>query len=425
MQNTTDGLVQAASSTEKITYSARNAPYWRRNLIVCVFGSFTTLVSLSMLLPFLPLYVQQLGVSSTSAVVQWSGVAFGVTFLGTALTAPIWGQLADRYGRKPMLIRAAIGMAVVMSTIGLAHNVYELVALRFAAGLIGGYASASIVMIGTQAPPERAGWALGVLSTGVLAGNLVGPLIGGVLPNLIGIRGAFFAAGGMIALAAVLTITLVREDFSQRPMSRTKQGAGAAAPHGKRNYAVLGALLVTATMVLLSNMSIEPIITVYIAQLGVAHNRLATVAGIVMACSAFGSMMMAARLGALADRIGGWNVIIGCLVATGVVMIPQAFVTEWWQLAALRGLMGMTLAGLLPSIAKLVRQAVHEQESGKMLGYLQSAQYAGQVIGPLIGGAIGVHFGMRYVFFVTGALLLACAVLDRWVKGTVSAKGNG
>src|ERR1700728_2823672 len=106
--------------SNKLSYAERNAPYWRRNLIVCVFGSFTTLVSLSMLLPFLPLYVQQLGVNSTSAIVQWSGVAFGVTFLGTALTAPIWGQLADRYGRKPMLIRAAIGMAVVMSTIGLA-----------------------------------------------------------------------------------------------------------------------------------------------------------------------------------------------------------------------------------------------------------------------------------------------------------------
>jgi MFS family permease len=243
----------------------------------------------------------------------------------------------------------------------------------------------------------------------------VGPLIGGLLPNLIGIRGAFFAAGAMIAIAAVLTITLVREDFTHRPPGRSKP-AGGAVQDGRRNYAVLGALLVTSMMVLLSNMSIEPIITVYIGQLGVAYNRLATVAGIVMACSAFGSMVMAARLGALADRIGGWNVIIGCLLATGLAMIPQAFVTEWWQLAALRGLMGMTLAGLLPSIAKLVRQAVREHESGKMLGYLQSAQYAGQVTGPLIGGAVGVHFGMRSVFFVTGALLIGCAVLDRWVK---------
>jgi len=418
MENAVNAVSRpAVVSREAPTYVARNAQYWRRNLAICVFGSFTTLVSLSMLLPFLPLYVQQLGVKSTGAVVQWSGVAFGVTFLGTALTAPLWGQLADRFGRKPMLVRAAIGMAVVMSTIGLAHNIYELVALRFAAGLIGGYASASMVMIGTQAPAERAGWALGVLSTGMLAGNLVGPLIGGVLPNLIGIRGTFFAGGAMIAVAAVLTIALVREDFSARPIQKaqTKQ-AQATASTRAGGYVPLAVLLITAMMVLLSNMSIEPIITVYIGQLGVVHDRLATVAGIVMACSAFGSILMAARLGALADRIGGWNVIVGCLVATGIVMTPQAFVVHWWQLAALRGVMGMTLAGLLPAIAKLVRQAAHEHNSGKMLGYLQSSQYGGQVIGPLIGGTIGVHMGLHYVFFVTGALLLGCALLAWLVR---------
>jgi DHA1 family multidrug resistance protein-like MFS transporter len=415
MANSESSFPVSGNPAQTVSYAERNAQYWRRNLIVCVFGSFTTLVSLSMLLPFLPLYVQQLGVSSTAAVVQWSGVAYGVTFLGTALTAPIWGQLADRYGRKPMLIRAAIGMAIVMSTIGLAHNVYELVALRFAAGLIGGYASASIVMIGTQAPPERAGWALGVLSTGVLSGNLIGPLIGGVLPNVIGIRGAFFAGGAMIAIAAVLTIVLVKEDFSRANPPKTRK---AQTSENKRtvNYTAIAALLVTAMMVLLSNMSIEPIITVYISQLNVPHERLATVAGIVMACSAFGSMLTAARLGALADRIGGWNVIIGCLIATAIVMIPQAFVTKWWELAALRGVMGMTLAGLLPAITKLVRHAVDERKSGKTLGYLQSSQYAGQVIGPLIGGLIGVHVGMRAVFFVTGALLLACAAMNRWAK---------
>jgi DHA1 family multidrug resistance protein-like MFS transporter len=405
-------------------YAARNAQYWRRNLAICVFGSFTTLVSLSMLLPFLPLYVQQLGVDSTSAVVQWSGVAYGVTFLGTAITSPLWGQLADRYGRKPMLVRAALGMAVVMSTIGLAHNVYELVALRFAAGLIGGYASAAIVMIGTQAPPERSGWALGVLSTGVLAGNLVGPLVGGLLPNLIGIRGTFFAGGAMIAIAAVLTITLVREDFDRHATGIAgKQGKdgkeaiqGTVAGGRGSTCGVLAALFVTAMMVLFSNMSIEPIITVYIGQLGVDHGRLATIAGVVMACSAFGSMLMASRLGALADRIGGWNVVCGCLFATGLVLIPQAFVAKWWQLAALRGVMGMTLAGLLPSITKLVRQTVDERRSGKTLGYLQSAQYAGQVTGPLVGGAMGVHFGMRSVFFVTAVLLMAAAAMNFWAK---------
>src|SRR6201994_1141056 len=112
---------------------------WRRNVVVCVFGSFTTIVAMTLLLPFLPLYVEQLGVTDHAAIVQWSGVAYGATFFTAALTAPLWGRLADRYGRKLMLIRASLGMAIAMSLIGMAHNVYELVALRLLAGLLGGY----------------------------------------------------------------------------------------------------------------------------------------------------------------------------------------------------------------------------------------------------------------------------------------------
>ena len=406
------------TSTTSLSYAERNQSHWKRNLAVCVFGSFTTLVSLSMLLPFLPIYVRQLGVESQSSVIQWSGIAFGATFLGTAVTAPLWGRLADRYGRKPMLVRAAIGMAVVMSLIGVVHSVHELVALRLIAGLVGGYSSASTVMVGSQAPRERAGWALGILSTGALAGNLVGPLIGGLLPEWIGIRGTFFAGGAMIAVAALFTIFLVKEDFNpaDHAKNRARATSEAAVAVKRTNYVVVAALLVTAMMVLLANMSIEPIITVYIGQLGVPGDHVARMAGIVMAASAFGSMLTAARFGALADRIGSAKVIIGCLVATSVVLVPQAFVHQWWQLAILRGLMGMTLAGLLPSIAKEIRHAVADHNFGKTLGYLQSVQFSGQVIGPLIGGQIGAHVGLRAVFFVTASLLLVCAGLNRWAR---------
>jgi MFS family permease len=399
--------------TGRMGYAERNASYWQRNLVVCVFGSFTTLVSLSMLLPFLPLYVQQLGVASSSAVIQWSGVAFGATFLGTAVTAPLWGHLADRYGRKPMLVRAAIGMAITMSLIGTVHNVIQLVVLRLIAGLVGGYASASLVMIGTQAPRARAGWALGVLSTGALTGNLVGPLVGGFLPEWVGIRGTFFVGGAMIAIAAAATIWLIREDFDRVSDTRTPVTTHSASS-APVDRALITTLLLTAMMVLLANMSIEPIITVYIGQLGVPTDHLTRIAGIVMASSALGSMLTAAKLGALADRIGSWKVIIGCLLATGVVMLPQALVSHWWQLALLRVLMGMTIAGLLPSIAKLVRHSVNEGQIGKTLGYLQSSQFAGQVIGPLIGGQIGARIGLHEVFFVTGSLLMLCAALNQW-----------
>ena len=396
-----------------LTYAERNEGHWRRNLAVAVFGSFSTAVSLTMLLPILPQFVEQLGAGSQAAVIQWSGVAFGATFLGTAVTSPIWGRLADRFGRKPMLVRAALGMTVFMSLIGVAHTVVQLVVLRLLAGLIGGYNSAATVMVGTQAPSRRAGWALGVLSTGAVAGSLLGPLVGGLLPEWIGIRATFFAGGAIIATAALLTIVLVKEDFDPATdgRRRTAAAAGTAAAAHRTNYAVVATLIVTAMMVLLANMSIEPIITVYVAHIGVHGDHLTRVAGFVMACSALGSMLTASRLGALADRIGGWKVIVGCLVVTGLIMIPQALVTNWWALAGLRLVMGMSLAGLLPAISKLARQAVAEGGAGQMLGYLQSAQSAGMVLGPLLGGVVAVHLGLGSVFYVTGALLIVCALV--------------
>jgi MFS family permease len=398
------------SATLSASYADRNILHWKRNLVICVFGSFTTLVSLTLLLPFLPVYVEQLGVRQSAAIVEWSGIAFGATFLGTGLTAPLWGYLSDRYGRKPMLVRAAVGMALLMPLLGLAHNVYQLVLLRLAAGLIGGYASSATLLVATQTPRERSGWALGILSTGALSGTLIGPLIGGVLPGLIGIRMTFFLGGGVIALAALVTILFVKEEFTPPPPVRDK-----AVPKidGQTRVAVL-AMFGTAMLVLFSNMSIEPIITVYLGELRVARTQVVLDAGIVMAASAFGSILMAARLGRLADRIGGWKVIIYCLLAASVLLVPQAFVTQWWQLAGLRFLMGMALAGLLPSVAKVIRQSVPEQALGRVLGYSQSSQYAGQVLGPLLGGALGGLVGMRSVFFLTSVLLLVGATLNWW-----------
>jgi MFS family permease len=405
---TTEQLQRVGNS-----YSERNAHYWKQNLAVCVFGSFTTAVSLTMLLPFLPIFVEELGIRQQASMVQWSGLAFGATFLGTGLTAPLWGHLGDKYGRKLMLVRAAVGMAVIMSLIGLAHNVYQLVLLRLTAGLVGGYPSSSMLLVATQTPRERAGWALGVLSTGALTGNLIGPLVGGVLPNLIGIRDTFFAGGAMIAIAMFATIFLVKEDRRGiEPLPSAENSKAISQRLQPPVRVVVGAMLATAMLVLLANMSIEPIITVYLETLKVPKTRLVLDAGFIMAASAFGSILMAPRFGRLADRIGGWKVITLCLLATSAVLIPQAFVTQWWQLGILRFLLGMSLAGLLPSIAKVIRHSVPERQLGKVLGYSQSSQYAGQVIGPLMGGAMGAHFGMRSVFIATSAMTLIGAVAN-------------
>lgn len=378
-------------------------PHWRRNLAVCMFGSFTTIVAMTLLLPFLPLYVEQLGVSGHAAIVQWSGAAYGATFFTAALVAPLWGRLADRYGRKLMLIRASLGMAVAMALIGVAQDIYQLVGLRLLAGFLGGYASGSTLLVATQTPKDRSGWALGMLSSAIMAGSLAGPLIGGALPPLVGIRNTFFAAGAVIFIAFLATILLIRET----PKPRTApalQVDGAGWKHVADHRPVL-AMWVTGMLLMLANMSVEPIITVYVAQLVQDPAYVTMTAGVVMAAAALGSILSAARLGRLADRIGHWNVIVACLAVAAVLLIPQAFVTASWQLVLLRFLMGLALGGLLPCIAAVIRHSVPDGTAGRMLGYSVSAQYAGQVTGPLIGGWIGGHAGMHWVFLGTCVLM--------------------
>ncbi|WP_241070565.1 MFS transporter [Achromobacter insuavis] len=385
--------------------------HWRRNLAVCFAGSFSTIVAMTLLLPFLPLYVEELGVQGHAAIVQWSGVAYGATFFAAALVAPLWGRLGDRYGRKLMLVRASFGMAICMSLTGMVQSVWQLVLLRLLVGLAGGYASGSTILVAMQAPKARSGWALGVLSAGIMAGNLVGPLIGGALPPLIGIRATFLLAGGVIFLAFLATVFLIKE--MPRPPKAARQdgkrrGGWAQIPD-KRPVA---AMLATGMLLMFATMSIEPIITVYVGQLVEDPARVTLVSGVVMSAAALGAILSASRLGRLADRVGHWTVIVGALAVAALLLIPQAFVTAGWQLVALRFLMGLALGGLLPCVTSVIRHNVPDGVGGNVLGMSISAQYAGQVAGPLLGGFIGGHFGMPAVFLGTAALLAAGAVAN-------------
>ena len=386
--------------------------HWRRNLVVCLIGSFTTLVAMTLLLPFLPLYVEELGVSGHAGIVQWSGIAYGATFLAAALVAPLWGRLGDRYGRKLMLVRASFGMAVCMSLMGMVQDVWQLVALRLLVGLAGGYSSGSTILVAMQTPKDRSGWALGTLSAGIMAGNLVGPLIGGALPPRIGIRATFLIAGGIIFLAFLATTFLIKEDRRPVIAGAKKQASGGWSQIPDKRPVM--AMLATGMLLMFATMSIEPIMTVYVAELVTDPAKVTLVAGFVMSAAALGAILSAPRLGKLADRVGHWTVIVGALLVAALLLVPQAFVTESWQLIVLRFLMGLALGGLLPSVTSVIRHNVPDGVGGNVLGYSISAQYVGQVAGPVLGGFIGGHFGMQAVFLFT-AVLLALGALFNWV----------
>lgn len=390
------------------TALAPEQQHWKRNLYVCVLGSFSTIVAMTLLLPFLPLYVQQLGVQEPAAIARWSGAAYGATFLSAALTAPLWGKLADRYGRKLMLIRASLGMAIAMSLIGMATAPWQLVALRLLAGLLGGYASGSTILVAAQTPKEQTGWALGILSSGIMAGNVVGPLLGGVLPPLIGIRHTFWLTGAVIFLAFLATTFLLKE----APRQAKKAAQSSSAEEKPVNLPVVRLMWLSGMLLIFANMSIEPIITLYVGQFVSGDHAITVTAGLVMSAAALGSILSAPRLGRLADRIGHGRVLVYGLIACALLLIPQAFITAAWQLVLLRFLMGMALGGLMPCITALIRHNVPQVQVGKMLGYSTSAQYVGQVSGPLFGGFVGGAFGMRPVFLATCVIMALCAFLN-------------
>lgn len=376
---------------------------WKRNLYVCWFGVFVASAGLSQVTPVLPLYIDLLGVHEVAEIERWSGIAFGVTFIVMAVVSPIWGHAADKYGRKPMLLRASLGMAVVITCMGFAQNVYQLVGLRLIMGAISGFISASITLVATQTPKERSGWALGTLSTGSVGGMLLGPLIGGYLADTTGLRSVFLATGSLLFVAFLASLLFIREEFtpSENELPSLKE-VWQMLPNPK----ILTAMFVTTFTMQMALMSIQPIITVYIAKLSADTGHVALIAGLVFAASGFASMLAAPRLGKLSDAIGHHKVILLALLASGLLYIPQAFVDNAWQLMGLRFLLGIATAGLLPAINSMVKQSSPDEVAGRVFGYNQSAQFLGSFGGSIFGGQMAAVFGIEYVFFFTGALLL-------------------
>lgn len=382
---------------------------WKRNLLVCWFGVFAVSSGMSEILPILPLYIEQLGIYGAAEISRWSGWAFGVNFVSLAIFAPIWGKAADKYGRKPMLLRASLWLAMIVTCMGFAQNAQQLVILRALQGAFAGFISAAITLIAVQTPPEHSGWALGTLSTASVGGTLLGPLLGGFLSDTLGMRSVFLFIGVLSLVAFTLTWLFVREDFKPPEHKNASfREVWRLLPERK----LIVAMFVTTFVLSAALMSVQPVITVYVAQLVRGSSYIAMISGAVFAASGLASMLAASWLGSLSDRIGPPKVMLGALIAAGLLFIPQAFVDNAWQLGILRFMIGLATAGLLPSINSLIRRSTPDTLSGRTFGYNQSAQFLGSFGGSVLGGSLAAWFGVEFVFMFTGALLLLNAA---WV----------
>ncbi|OME87454.1 MFS transporter [Paenibacillus sp. FSL A5-0031] len=393
-------------------------PIWKRNLIVCWFGMFVSGVGMSMLAPVLPLYIKQLGVHDTGSIAQYSGIAFGITYIISAIFSPIWGHAADKFGRKPMLLRASLGMAIVIGCMGFATNVHVLIGLRLLQGVITGYATACTTLIATQTDKEHSGYALGTLSTASIGGSLLGPSIGGFIEEGFGLQNVFFITSGLLLIAFLTTALFVKESFTREdkkvlPLKAVWQ----LIPEKSLTIT----MFVTFFILTVALYSVEPIITVYITHLSHDSSHIALIAGLTFSASGLANIIAAPKLGKLSDRIGVHKVMLVALAAAGIIFIPQAFVSNPWQLMGLRFILGLTAAGLTPSVNVLIKKITPAPLTGRVFGFAMSAGYLGVFGGSILGGQVAAWFGVQYVFLITSALLLLNAV---WVYFNVYKKLN-
>ena len=282
---------------------------WKRNLLISWIGCFFTGASFSLVMPFIPLYIEELG-APASQVPLLSGLAISITALAAAIVAPIWGNLADRKGRRLMMIRAAAGMTVTMGALAFVPNVYWLLVMRFFTGVLSGYIPNATALIAYQAPREKSGWAIGTLATGAIAGNLIGPLMGGILAELLGMKNVFIITGMILFITLLLTIFLVKETFEpveKKNLMSTKEILGQST-----RRSVLFGLFFTSLILQLGMTSISPILTLYIRELSTDTGSVLFLSGLIVSVAGVSAVISSPYLGRLGDRIGNHKIFYCC-----------------------------------------------------------------------------------------------------------------
>ncbi|MBA8199029.1 multidrug efflux MFS transporter [Citrobacter freundii] len=378
---------------------------WRVNLISVWFGCFFTGLAISQILPFLPLYVSQLGVTSHEALSMWSGLTFSVTFLISAIVSPMWGSLADRKGRKLMLLRASLGMAIAILLQAFATNVWQLFLLRGVMGLTSGYIPNAMALVASQVPRERSGWALSTLSTAQISGVIGGPLMGGFIADHVGLRAVFCITAGLLVVSFMVTLFFIKEGV--RPTIKKSERLSGKAVFASLPYPALAISLFFTTLVIqLCNGSIGPILALFIKSMVPDSGNIAFLSGLIASVPGISALISAPRLGKLGDRVGTERILMATLIFAVVLFFAMSWVTTPLQLGVLRFLLGFADGAMLPAVQTLLVKYSSDQVTGRIFGYNQSFMYLGNVAGPLMGATVSAMAGFRWVFIATASIVL-------------------
>ena len=392
-------------------------PLWKRNLWILWIGVFFTAASFSMVIPFLPLFLLQLGVHEHTEM--WSGLIFGSAFFAGAIASPFWGRVADKYGRKPMIVRAGIALFVIYTLMAFVTNPYQILGLRILQGLLSGFIPGAIALIGTNTPSDKVGYALSIISSGSAAGQIAGPLFGGAIAHFIGNRWAFGAGGLIVGLATLLIIFLVKEE-NFKP--NKEKGSVLKDFHVALNNHRFMLVLILTLVVSCSVMTIEPVLPLYVVKLSGSADNASLLAGIIFSLPGIASVAFAPLWGRWADKVGFQRVLFIGLLGGGLGMLAQVLFAQIWGFSLIRFLFGVFFCAVYPALNGLVVKSTPEDFRGRAFSLNQTANQLGGMAGPMIGGFIGGIFPVQSVFIVTGILLLAAMAMVHMNAGELRGR---
>ena len=368
------------------------------------------MLAFGFVLPFLPLYLKEIGVSPDSAVLFWSGALVTSTGISLAISSPIWGALADRRGRKIMVLRAMLVGGLIIALMGLVQNVGQFLVLRILQGMFTGTIAAATALVATIVPRDRLASSMGLLQTSVYVGISAGPVLGGLIAQAVGIRGTFFIAGAMLAAAGILVWQFVHEHFTP-PSPIKRPGFFETMGTGLRSRTLLP-LMVTLLLVQLSSAIVFPILPLYVERLSSAADPVKLYAGLAFGATAVFSALAALFYSRLVDRSGYRRILIFACFGAAVMFLPQAFAQNIGQFLLLRAGLGVFFGVLIPGTNAIVGLSTPAQLRGSAYGLTSGATAVGNAVGPILGSTLAATYGYSSVFIVTAAVL---TLLGIWV----------
>ena len=366
----------------------------------------------TMLIPFLPMYLMnELGVSAAD-VKMWNGAIFSITFLIGGIMAPIWGKMADTKGKKMMAMRAGAGLAISYFLGGLVTSPEQMFGVRVIQGFAAGLWSVCLAIATSLVPLDKLGVSLGILQAGLTCGNVVGPLVGGSLATLFGMRASFFVAGSLLTI-----ITLVFMFYIPEP---PKAVLVKKQTENKPRVQLLKQPVVRETLVYVAIaqmviLLIQPILSLYVAELNHGEGNLIFLSGVAFSLVGIASALTAPSWGRFGQDYGFYKALCATTLLSGIMSCVVAVPQTLLLFCVCNFCYGLCCAGIQPSLSAILASNTDADQRGRVFGFMFSAQQFGSMMGPLIGGFIATYDPLKSLFVVAGIVLCIISALV-WLR---------